>query len=51
MGLELHEKATNKPTDTDLTSQITKLKNAGCEAVAMGTIVKDTILGYTKASR
>ncbi len=49
MGLELHEKATNKPTDTDLTSQITKLKNAGCEAVAMGTIVKDTILGYTKA--
>ncbi len=49
MGLELHEKATNKPTDTDLTSQITKLKNSGCEAVAMGTIVKDTILGYTKA--
>ncbi len=49
MGLELYEKATNKPTDTDLTSQITKLKNAGCEAVAMGTIVKDTILGYTKA--
>ena len=51
MGLELHEKATNKPTDTDLTSQITKLKNAGCEAVAMGTIVKDTILGYTKLGR
>ena len=49
MGMSLHEKATNKPTDTDLTSQITKLKNAGCEAVAMGTIVKDTILGYTKA--
>ena len=49
MGIPLHEKATNKPTDTDLTSQITKLKNAGCEAVAMGTIVKDTILGYTKA--
>ena len=49
MGRELHEKATNKPTDTDLTAQITKLKNAECDAVAMGTIVKDTILGYTKA--
>ena len=47
--MELHEKATNKPTDTDLTSQINKLKNAGCEAVTMGTIVKDTILAYTKA--
>ena len=49
MNINLHEKATNKPTDTDLTSQITKLKNAGCEAVAMGTIVKDTIIGYAKA--
>ena len=35
MNLTLHEKATNKPTDTDLTSQITKLKNADCEAVAI----------------
>ena len=51
MSLTLHEKATNKPTDTDLTSQITKLKNADCEAVAMGTIVKDTIIGYAKAKQ
>ena len=50
MNLALHEKDTNKPTDTDLTSQITKLKNADCEAVAMGTIVKDTIIGYAKAN-
>lgn len=49
MGMELKEKATNKPTDTDLTSQITKLKNANCDAIAMGTIVKDTILAYAKA--
>ena len=49
MNMELIEKATNKPTDTDLTSQITKLRNANCEVIAMGTIVKDTILGYTKA--
>ena len=49
MNMELHEKSTNKPTDTDLTSQITKLKNANCEVIAMGTIVKDTILAYTKA--
>ena len=51
LNLALHEKATNKPTDTDLTSQITKLKNADCEAVAMGTIVKDTIIGYAKAKQ
>ena len=49
MGMELHEKATNKSTDTDLTSQITKLRNANCDAISMGTIVKDTILAYTKA--
>ena len=49
MNMSLHEKTTNKPTDTDLTAQITKLKNADCEAVAVGTIVKDTILAYTKA--
>ena len=49
MNMEIIEKATNKPTDTDLTSQITKLRNANCEVIAMGTIVKDTILGYTKA--
>ena len=49
MNMSLHEKTTNKPTDTDLTAQITKLKNAECEAVAVGTIVKDTILAYTKA--
>ena len=49
MNMEIVEKATNKPTDTDLTSQITKLRNANCEVIAMGTIVKDTILGYTKA--
>ncbi len=49
MDIELTEKATNKPTDTDLTSQINKLKAANCEAIIMGTIVKDTILAYTKA--
>ena len=49
MNMSLHEKTTNKPTDTDLTAQITKLKNADCDAVAVGTIVKDTILAYTKA--
>ena len=49
MNMELVEKATNKPTDTDLTSQINKLKSANCDVIAMGTIVKDTILAYTKA--
>ena len=41
MKMPLVETATHKPTDQDFTAQITKLKAAGCDLVAMGTIVRD----------
>ena len=49
LGLELIEHASAKPTDTDFTSQINKLKKADCEVIAMGTNVRTSILPYMKA--
>ena len=49
MGMSLIEFASAKPTDTDFTAQIKKLKNANCDLVAMGTIVRTTILPFMKA--
>ena len=46
MGMDLIERASAKPTDTDFTAQIKKLKNANCDLVAMGTIVRTTILPF-----
>ena len=43
------ESASAKPTDTDFTAQIKKLSNAGCDLVAMGTIVRTTILPFMKS--
>ncbi len=49
MGMDLIERASAKPTDTDFTAQIKKLKNANCDLVAMGTIVRTTILPFIKS--
>ena len=49
MNMKLIESATTKPTDTDLTAQVKKLKNAECDLVAMGTNVKTTILPFIKS--
>ena len=43
MNMTLVETASAKPTDTDFTAQIKKLNNAGCDLVALGTIVRTTI--------
>jgi branched-chain amino acid transport system substrate-binding protein len=51
MKIKLVETATHKPTDQDFTAQITKLKTAGCDLVAMGTIVRDTIVPYATARK
>ena len=51
LGLKVTETATHKPTDQDFTASITKLRNAGCDLVAMGTIVRDTIVPYTTARK
>ncbi|WP_341704105.1 ABC transporter substrate-binding protein [Ferrovibrio sp.] len=51
MNMALVETATNKPADTDFTAQITKLRGAGCDLVAMGAIVRDAILPYATARK
>ena len=50
LGIKLVETAAHKPTDQDFTAGLTKLKTAGCDLIAMGTIVRDTIIPYTAGS-
>ncbi len=51
MNMKIAETTTHKPTDTDFTAQISKLKDAGCDLVVMGTIVKDSIVPYATARK
>ena len=51
LGIEIVEKTAHKPTDSDFTAPITKLREAKCELIAMGTIVKDSIVPYTTARK
>jgi len=44
MGLELAASSAHKPTENEFTSAILRLRNAGCDLVLMGTVVRDTIL-------
>ncbi len=51
LGIKLVATAAHKPTDQDFTAPITKLREAGCDLIAMGTIVRDTIVPYTTARK
>jgi branched-chain amino acid transport system substrate-binding protein len=51
MKIKVVETTTHKPTDQDFTAQITKLKGAGCDLVALGTIVRDSIVPYATARK
>jgi branched-chain amino acid transport system substrate-binding protein len=44
MKLKLGGISASRPTDTDFNAQVTRLKEARCDLVCMGTIVKDTII-------
>ncbi len=44
MGLKLGATSASRPTDTDFNAQVSRLKEAGCDLVCMGTIVKDTVI-------
>lgn len=44
MGLELAATAAHRPTESEFTAAILRLRNAGCDLVLMGTVVRDTIL-------
>ncbi len=40
-GRTLVAETTHKPTDTDFSASVSKLKDAGCDVIFMGTIVRD----------
>ena len=42
MGMKIVATTGHKPTDTDFTAAITKLREANCDLIAMGTIVRDS---------
>jgi branched-chain amino acid transport system substrate-binding protein len=44
MKLKLGGTSASRPTDVDFNAQVTRLREAGCDLVCMGTIVKDTII-------
>ena len=44
MGLKIWERSAHKPTESEFTASILKLKNASCDVIFMGTIHRDTIL-------
>jgi branched-chain amino acid transport system substrate-binding protein len=43
IGMDLAEKTTYKRGATDFSSQIAKMKSAGCDMVVLGTIIRETI--------
>jgi len=43
VGMELVEKTTYKRGATDFSSQVARMKAAGCELVVLGTIIRETI--------
>lgn len=51
MGHSIVAETAHKPTDKDFTAAITKLREAGCDIVYMGTIVSDTIIPYVTARK
>ncbi|HEY2616186.1 MAG TPA: ABC transporter substrate-binding protein [Acetobacteraceae bacterium] len=44
MGLKIVATTAHKPTDTDFTAAIAKLREANCDLITMGTIVRDSTL-------
>ena len=42
LGLKVVETTAHRPTDTDFNAPMTKLHDAGCDAIMLGTIVRDT---------
>jgi branched-chain amino acid transport system substrate-binding protein len=49
--LPLVASANHKPTEQDFTAALTKLREAKCDVIAMGTIVRDTIVPYSAARK
>ena len=43
MHLKLAAETAHKPTDTDFTASVAKLRDANCDLIMLGTIVRDTV--------
>jgi branched-chain amino acid transport system substrate-binding protein len=50
LGMQYAERTTYKRGATDFSSQVSKMKTAGCEVIVMGTIVRETV-GTMAAAR
>lgn len=44
MGLKLAAETAHRPTDTDFNAAVARQRDAGCDLICMGTIVKDTTI-------
>jgi branched-chain amino acid transport system substrate-binding protein len=51
MNVKIAAESGHKPADTDFTGAISKLREAKCDVVFMGTIVRDTIIPYSTARK
>lgn len=51
MGMDVVLEVTHGPGDTDFTSQIGQIKAAGCDLVALGSIIKDAIIPLATARK
>ncbi len=51
LGLTYAAETTHRPDDADFVGSLTKLKEAGCEVVAMALGVRQTITAYVTAGR
>jgi branched-chain amino acid transport system substrate-binding protein len=51
LNVKIVEAVSHKPTDQDFTAPITKLRQAGCDLVLMGSIVRDSIIPYVTARK
>src|SRR3546814_4983700 len=48
-GQSIKAVVTHRPTDTDFTAPVTRLRDAGCDLVVLATLLRDTILPMATA--
>jgi len=51
MGRQITAETSHQPTDTEFTAPVLRLRNAGCDAIILGTINRDTILIFETARK
>ena len=51
MNMSLVAETTHKPSETNFVGAITKLRDAGCDVVMLGTIIQDTIIAVSTARK